>query len=99
MLLGVVDETNSLRYGQVFIKYWVCWNEDLVNNATIQHEPAKFDSAGKTKHNGEITIHDIANFLFKYLSSDALGVLSNRHLACCAIYNPSDPNSLRLAEI
>jgi RNA-dependent RNA polymerase len=83
----------------LFIKYWVCWNEDLVNNATRQHEPAIFDSAEKTKHNGEITIKEFADFLFKYLSSDSLGALSNRHLACCALYGPSHENSLRLAAI
>ncbi|CAM4866237.1 unnamed protein product [Rotaria socialis] len=169
MLLGVVDETMSLQYGQVFIQlrdlngqseilkdrnilitknpahfpgdirklvaidcpplhhlydcvvfpaqgvrphpneisgsdidgdeYWVCWNEDLVNHATLQHEPATFDSAEKVKHNGEITIREIADFLFKYLSSDSLGALSNRHLACCAINGPGDDKSCRLAKI
>jgi len=44
-------------------------------------------------------MYHIADFLFKYLSSDSLGVLSNRHLACCTLYNPSHPDSLRLAEI
>jgi len=33
------------------------------------------------------------------VSSDSLGVLSNRHLACCALYKPSHPYSLHLAEI
>ncbi|CAF2053186.1 unnamed protein product [Rotaria magnacalcarata] len=169
MLLGVVDETMSLQYGQVFIQlrnlngqsdilkdrnilitknpahfpgdirklvavdcpalhylydcvvfpakgvrphpneisgsdidgdeYWVCWNEDLVNHATLQHEPATFDSAEKVKHDGEITIAEIADFLFKYLSSDSLGALSNRHLACCAINGPGDDKSCRLAKI
>lgn len=41
----------------------------------------------------------IADFLFKYLSSDSLGALSNRHLACCALKSPSHSDSLRLAEI
>ncbi|CAF1214667.1 unnamed protein product [Rotaria sordida] len=169
MLLGVVDETNSLQYGQIFIQlhdlngqsqiiknrkvlitknpahfpgdirkldavdcptlhhlyecvvfpaqgqrphpneisgsdldgdeYWVCWNEDLVNNAILQYSPATFDSAGKMKHNGEITMMEIADFLFKYLSSDSLGALSNRHLACCTLYGPSHENSCRLAQI
>lgn len=44
-------------------------------------------------------MYHIADFLFKYLSSDSLGVLSNRHLACCTLHNPSHPDSLRLAEI
>ncbi|CAF4655048.1 unnamed protein product [Rotaria sp. Silwood1] len=169
MLIGVVDETNSLEYGQVFIKlrdlngqsqiiqnrkilitknpahfpgdirkldavdcpalhhlyecvvfpaqgqrphpneisgsdtdgdeYWVCWNEELVNNATIQHPPATFDATEKVKHNGEITMMDNADFLFKFLSSDSLGALSNRHLACCAIYGASHEDSCRLAQI
>jgi RNA-dependent RNA polymerase len=81
------------------IKYWVCWNEDLVNSATKQHDPANFDSAGKTKHPGEITLQVIADFLFKYLSSDSLGVLSNRHLACCALHKPDHEYSVCLAEI
>jgi RNA-dependent RNA polymerase len=81
------------------IKYWVCWNEDLVDSATKQHDPANFDSAEKTKHRGEITMEVIADFLFKYLSSDSLGVLSNRHLACCAVYKPNHKHSLCLAEI
>ncbi|CAF3949624.1 unnamed protein product [Rotaria sp. Silwood2] len=169
MLLGVVDETNSLQYGQVFIQlrdlngqcqiiqdrkvlitknpahfpgdirkldavdcpalyhlyecvvfpaqgqrphpneisgsdidgdeYWVCWNEDLVNNATIQHPPATFDATEKVKHDGEITMKEMADFFFKYLSSDSLGILSNRHLACCALSGPSHPDSCRLAKI
>ena len=41
----------------------------------------------------------IAEFLFKYLSSDSLGALSNRHLACCATYGPDHTFSLKLAEI
>lgn len=77
----------------------MCWNKDLISNATIQHLPAIFDSAGKTKHDGEITMNVIADFLFKYLSSDSLGILSNRHLACCALHKPNHPHSLRLAEI
>ena len=82
-----------------FIKYWVCWNEDLVSSVTKQYNPANFDSAGKTKYPGEITMKVIAEFLFKYLSSDSLGALSNRHLACCTRYNPNHPHSLCLAEI
>jgi RNA-dependent RNA polymerase len=82
-----------------FIKYWVCWNESLVKNATKQHPPALFDLTKKLEHDGQISINEIADFLFKYLSSDSLGVLSNRHLACCAAYGPSHKNSLRLARI
>jgi RNA-dependent RNA polymerase len=66
---------------------------------TRQYPPATFDSAGKVKHNGEITMREIANFLFKYLSSDALGVLSNRHLACCALYGADHDYSKLLAKI
>jgi RNA-dependent RNA polymerase len=83
----------------LFIKYWVCWHEDLVNNASKEYAPATFDSAGKTKYDGEITMIEIAAFLFKYLSSDSLGALSNRHLACCALYGANDPNSCKLAKI
>ncbi|CAF1475388.1 unnamed protein product [Adineta steineri] len=170
MLLGVVDETDSLEYGEVFIQlrdlngqceilhnrkilitknpahfpgdirilnavdrpalhhlydcivfpakgdrphpneisgsdldgdeYWTCWNEDLINNATEQHIPASFNSAEKEKHNDEITISTIADFLYKYfLSSDSLGVLSNRHLAYCALHGPNHEDSLNLAGI
>ena len=81
------------------IKYWVCWNEDLVNHATQQHDPANFDSAAKTKHPGEITMSVMADFLYKYLSSDSLGALSNRHLACCATHGPNHEYSLQLAEV
>ena len=66
---------------------------------TTQYSPATFDSAGKVKHDGEITMREIADFLFKYLSSDALGVLSNRHLACCALYGANHDNSMLLAKI
>lgn len=65
----------------------------------MQHSPAKFDSAEKVKHNGEITMKEMTDFIFKYLSSDSLGALSNLHLAYCAHYGPSHDNSLRLAEI
>jgi len=41
----------------------------------------------------------IADFIFKYLNSDQLGVLSNRHLACCATHSPNHEYSLKLAEI
>jgi RNA-dependent RNA polymerase len=77
----------------------VCWHEDLVNNASIQYPPATFDSAGKTKYDGEITMIVIADFLFKYLSSDSLGKLSNLHLACCARYGVNHSYSRRLAKI
>ncbi|CAF1301596.1 unnamed protein product [Adineta steineri] len=169
MLLGVVDETDSLEYGEVFIQlrdlngqretlhnrkilitknpahhpgdirilnavdrpalhhlydcvvfpakgerphpneisgsdldgdeYWTCWNEDLINNATKQYAPAIFNSAEKVKHNGDITMSTIADFLFEYLSSDSLGVLSNLHLACCAVYGANHEYSRTLAGI
>ncbi|CAF3551139.1 unnamed protein product [Adineta steineri] len=170
MLLGVVDETDSLEYGEVFIQlrdlnghpetlhnqqvlvtknpahfpgdirilnavdrlalhhlydcivfptkgerphpneisgsdldgdeYWTCWNEDLINNATKQYAPAIFNSAEKVTHNGEITISTIADFLYKYLlRSDSLGVLSRRHLACCAFYGANHEYSCTLAGI
>ena len=41
----------------------------------------------------------IADFLFKYLSSDSLGALSNRHLACCAANGPGHQHSLTLASV
>lgn len=41
----------------------------------------------------------ISDFLFKYLSSDSLGALSNRHLACCAAKSPNHPHSLKLAAV
>lgn len=40
---------------------------------------------------------EIADFLIQYLSSDSLGILSNRHLACCALYGPSHDHAIRLA--
>ncbi|CAF3918308.1 unnamed protein product, partial [Rotaria sp. Silwood1] len=168
VLVGVVDETNSLQYGQVFIQlrgpngenqivhsckvlitknpahfpgdilkldavdcpalhhldecivfptqgprphpnetsgsdtdgdeFWVCWNKDLVGNATQLHSPALFNAPEKDKHDGPITMNEIADFIFKYLSSDSLGLLSRRHIACCAIYGPSDAKSCQLAQ-
>ncbi|CAF1222986.1 unnamed protein product [Adineta ricciae] len=167
MLFGTVDETNSLKYGQVFIQlrnldgqrqiirdrqilvtknpahfpgdirllqavdrpalnhlqecivfpaegerphpneisgsdldgdeYWVCWNEDLVQYATRQHAAANFDAAEKSKHVGEITISVISEFLHKYLTCDALGPLSNQHLACSTLYGVNHQYSLQLA--
>ena len=75
----------------------MCWNEKLVTRATTQHDPAAFDAPEKVKHNGEITMKEMAEFLLKYLSSDALGPLSNRHLVCCDSNGPMDPESLMLA--
>lgn len=40
---------------------------------------------------------EIADFLLQYLSSDSLGILSNRHLACCALHGPSHDDAIRLA--
>ncbi|CAF1199655.1 unnamed protein product [Adineta ricciae] len=167
MLFGTVDETNSLKYGQVFIQlrnldgqrqiirdrqilvtknpahfpgdirilqavdrpalhhlwecivfpaegerphpneisgsdldgdeYWVCWNEDLVQCATQQHAAANFDAAEKSKHEGEITISVISDFLHKYLTCDALGPLSNLHLACSTLHGVNHQDSLQLA--
>ncbi|UJR36496.1 hypothetical protein I4U23_029217 [Adineta vaga] len=79
-------------------EYWVCWNEGLVQHATRQYSAANFDSVEKSKHNGEITISVIADFLYKYVTSDALGVLSNRHLACCASRGVNHDDSKQLAE-
>ena len=68
-----------------------------MGNATKQHEPASFDAPAKVEHPGRITMGEIADFILQYLSSDSLGILSNRHLACCALYGPSHENSLQFA--
>jgi len=70
-----------------------------VRNATQQYPPALFNATEKIKHDGPITMNEIADFIFKYLSSDSLGLLSKRHLACCAIHGPNDAKSCQLARI
>jgi RNA-dependent RNA polymerase len=76
----------------------VCWDENLVRTATIQHPSAEFDTAGKKIHPGEITMKEIAEFLIEYLCADALGILSTRHLAIASIHGPSHQNACRLAK-
>lgn len=70
-----------------------------MQNATQQYPPALSDASAKIKHDGPITMIEIADFIFKYLSSDSLGLLSRRHLACCAINGPSHAISCELARI
>ena len=91
-----VDESpSSIRH--VPFQFWVCWHEKLVTRGTTQYDPAPFDPPTKVKHNGDITMKNIAEFLVKYLSSDAVGPLSNRHLAWSDSEGPMHPNSLKLA--
>jgi RNA-dependent RNA polymerase len=80
------------------IKYWICWSEDLVSNAKSQYDPAIFDTVEKPKHPGEITMEVIAEFLFKYMSTDSHSLLSHHHLICCDRHKPNHEYSLSLAE-
>lgn len=68
-----------------------------MKNATQQHPPALFDASEIARHVGPITMNEIAQFLFTYLSSDSLGLLSKRHLAWCAKHGPNHATSVQLA--
>jgi RNA-dependent RNA polymerase len=81
----------------LFIKYWTCWSEDLVSNATKQYDPEIFDTVEKPKYPGEITMVVIAEFLFKYMSTDSHSLLSHHHLLCCDRHTPNHEYSVRLA--
>lgn len=77
----------------------MCWNKDLVRNATVEYKPALFNATEKVKHDGPITMNEIADFIFIYLTSDSLGLLSKRHLACCAINGPNGPNHAKACQL
>ena len=42
-------------------------------------------------------MQEIAEFLVEYLSADALGILSTRHLVVSSIHGPNHENAYRLA--
>lgn len=65
---------------------------------TFQYPAADFDTAGIRTHPGPITADDVADFLIEFLSGDALGILSTRHLALSSDLGPNHENSLRLAK-
>ncbi|CAF1661535.1 unnamed protein product, partial [Didymodactylos carnosus] len=69
-----------------------------VNEVQQIFKPALYPKAIKQETNN-ITQNEIVEFLLDFISCDSVGILSNRHLACCALYNPQHKKALKLAKI